>query len=102
MGSSDVRLQAAAGTLEQIIRTRGKYAHVHVRPQAGHLNIEAEGVQGTRVITARATPLDATEYGLSFRKYTGQWEPMPVSGSLEQIAEGMIELLGPYLDRANI
>jgi hypothetical protein len=73
-----------------------------VRPRAGHLNIEAEGVEGTRVIVARATPLDAKEYGLSFRKHTGQWEPMPVSGPLEEIADSVIDLLGPYLDRENI
>jgi len=102
MRSGDLRMRSAALDFEQLIRARGDYAHVNVRPRARHLNVEVVGSDGERVIVARATPIGADEYGLSFRRHTGQWEPMPVSGNLQEIADGLTSLLAPYLDRANI
>lgn len=101
MRSGDVTNPFAAAALQAIIRAKGKYAHVRVRPRGEHLNIEREDEDGTVVIVARATPIAGNEYGLSFRTHTGRWEPMPVSGTMEQITEGLLDLLGPYLDRAN-
>lgn len=102
MATRDVGLLYSAVTLQRLIRERGDYAHVHVQARGGHLVVKTEDNQGTQVIIARATPIGGAEYGLSFRTHSGRWEPMPVSGKLEQIVEGLIEMLGPYLDRANL
>lgn len=100
MRSSDLTFTAAS--LQDLFRRRGKYDHVSVRPRAGHLNIEATDAAGQPSLVARVTPLGGLEYGLSFRSSSGRWEPMPVSGPLEEIADGVIGLLGPYLDPANL
>ena len=100
MRSSDLIFIATA--LQDLLRRRGKYDHVSVKPRAGHLNIEAADGDGQAVIVARATPLGGVDYGLSFRTSAGRWEPMPVSGPLEEIADGVVGLLGPYLDPANL
>jgi len=102
MGSRDVALIGSAASLEDRIHLRGDYAHVHVQARAGHLIIKLHDDQGGQVTIARATPLGGAQYGLSFRTNSGRWEPMPVSGMMDQVVEGLIDLLGPYLDRANI
>lgn len=94
-------LQLHADRLQQILRGRGDYAYVHVRSRAGHLIVQTEE-EGERQTIARVTPLGAEAYGLSFRTTSGRWEPMPVSGGLEEIATGVIDCLGPYLDRSNL
>jgi hypothetical protein len=95
-------LTFAATALQDLLRRRGKYDHVTVRPRSGHLNIEAADADGQRSIVARATPLGGAEYGLSFRTSGGRWDPMPVSGPLEEIADAVVGLLGPYLNPANL
>ena len=102
MRSSDVTSQSAASELQRVVRARGDYAHVSVRARAGHLNVEVTNEQGACWIVARATPLGDGTHGLSFRKHTGTYEPMPVSGTLEEVADGLTTLLGPYLNRANL
>ena len=100
MGSSDLKFDALA--LEGLLRKKGDYAHVSVRSRAGHLHVEVEEAEGVRSAVARATPIGRSQYGLSFRTHAGKWEPMPVSGSLQEITEGLVELLGPYLDRPKL
>jgi hypothetical protein len=92
-------LEATAGALElqKLIRSRGDYEHVIVRPRAGHLSVELTDEHGVRDIVARATPVSNSTYGLSFRNHAGRWEPMPVYGGLQDIAEGLTDFLGPYL-----
>lgn len=102
MGSRDLGLEGSAARLEHMIRQRGDYAHVHVQARAGHLVVKTQDSQGVQVTLARATPIGAGQYGLSFRTHAGRWEPMPVSGVMEQIVEGLLGCLGPYLDRTNM
>lgn len=100
MRSSD--LTPAASSLQDLVRRRGTYGHVRVQARAGRLNIETADGDGQTSLVARATPLGGSQYGLSFRTSGGRWEPMPVSGTLEEIAQSVIDLLGPYLDPANL
>jgi len=102
MGSRDLGLIGTAARLEHLIRKRGDYAHVHVQARAGHLVIKTQDQQGVQVTVARATPIGAAQYGLSFRTHAGRWEPLPVSGMMDQIIEGLLDVLGPHLDRTNI
>jgi hypothetical protein len=86
-----------ADALERALRARGEYAHVAVRAERGHLNIFVG--DGTPV--ARVTPLGAHQYGLSFHTHTGRWEKMPFVADLVHLAHDLIEVLGPYLRRAD-
>jgi len=101
MNSNKWETQAAAATFQRLIHAQGNYAHVTVRPRAGHLYVEVEETDGTRSIVARATPIKRSEYGLSFRTHTGRWETMPVWGPLEDVVEGLVGFLDPYLQPLN-
>lgn len=92
----------AASRLEKLLHERGDYGHVRIHARADHLLVEVEPRDGQRYVIARATPLGGGRYGLCFRSHTGRWEPMPVSGSLEEIADGLTGPLGPYLDSINL
>jgi len=91
----------AAGRLQSLVRARGDYGHVAVRAQGSHLLVEVQDGDGEKDLVARATSLAGGQYGLSFKSHTGRWEPLPVQGSIENIAEGLTGLLGPYLDAGN-
>ena len=77
------------------IRALGDFAHVSVRPSRGHLNIFA----GDHLPVARVTPLSDGQYGLSFMRHTGRWEPMPFTGDLNQMPSTIVTTLEPYLTR---
>jgi hypothetical protein len=81
--------------LRRAIHALGDYAHIEVRAIKGHLNI---GTASDDPI-ARATPLGGGQYGLSFHSHTGRWEQMPVTGNLDEIARGVVEMLGPHIER---
>jgi len=84
-----------AEQLRQAINALGDYAHVNVRTERGHLNVYA----GDTDPVARLTPLDARQYGLSFHTHTGRWEPMPFTGDIPHLANVMVSVLEPYLQR---
>jgi hypothetical protein len=84
-----------------LIHARGVYDHLTVRAARGHLLIEIREDDGLSDVIARATPLGGGIYGASFRSHTGRWDPLPVGGPLEEVAEGVVDLLGPYLDPRN-
>ena len=90
-------LATDAELLESLVRARGDYAHVAVRAARDHLLIENRSAPSDPEVVARATPLGGASYGLSFRTHTGRWEPMPVAGSLADVAAATVKLLGPYL-----
>lgn len=92
---------AAAQRLQQLIRQRGQYGHVEVRSRTQHLIVEVVEEAGREPV-ARATAINAQEYGLSFRSHTGRWEPLPIVGKLEDIARAITEELGAYIDPANL
>ena len=90
-------LETDAESLESLVRARGDYAHIGVRAARGHLLVENRSAPSDPEVVARATPLGGGSYGLSFRTHTGRWEPMPVAGSLAEVAATAVELLGPFL-----
>ena len=87
---------ADAEKLERGIHQAGQFAHVRVHLVRGQLEIcpDEEPV-------ARATPLGAGHYGLSFRSHAGKWERMPIAGPLDELAQGVVDALGPYLEKWN-
>lgn len=82
-----------AARLRREIHALGDFAHVTVRPARGHLVISGDGNDPV----ARLTPIGAGQYGMSFRRHTGLWEPMPFVGDLSQQANTLIAALGAYL-----
>jgi len=87
---------ADAEQLERAIHQNGEFANVRVHLVRGQLDIcpDEEPV-------ARATPLGGGRFGLSFRSHTGKWEPLPIMGPLKDLAKGVVDALGPYLERWN-
>jgi hypothetical protein len=84
-----------ADVLQQAIRARGPYDHVSVRAGRGHLTIFVD--DGHPI--ARCTPLGAGHYGLSFHNHAGRWEPMPIMAPLPRLADDLVGVLAPYLQR---
>jgi len=92
----------AADRLERLMRARGDYAHVTIRARASHLLVEVDDGSGAKDPVARATSLGGGVYGVSFRSHTGRWEPVPIQGTLEEVADALTVDFGPYLDRGNL
>ena len=84
-----------ADALQRALHALGDYAHVAVRAERGHLNIFIDD----DAPIARATPLGAHQYGLSFHSHTGRWERMPFVGDLVPLAHDLVTALGLYLAR---
>ena len=84
-----------AAALTRAIGALGDYAHVVARAERGHLNIYPDDFAPV----ARLTPLGTAFFRLGFRTHTGRWEPMPFTGTISQLAEALVDTLGPYLER---
>jgi len=73
---------------------------VKVRPYGQHLVMDM--VCNDEVFpVARLTRLEPGQYGLGFRLHTGRWDPMPVEGSLEEVARFAAQMLAPHFDPSN-
>ena len=60
----------------------------------------------TRIIHPPATMSPQTEffrsdYGAAFRTHSGRWEPLPSTGTLDEMAQLIVTLLEPYLQPDN-
>jgi hypothetical protein len=88
-------LLAHAIDLATQLREHSDLAQVDVRAQRGALYIYPNVEEDWAV--ARLTPLGASAYGLSFHHHTGRWEPMPYSGTLDDLAAVIVEQLSPFL-----
>jgi hypothetical protein len=73
---------------------------VEVRPYGQHLIIDTLTAAGGYPI-ARLTLLGPKQYGAAFRSHTGRWEPLPLAGSFEEVARGVVALLNPYLNSSS-
>jgi len=87
---------AEAARLQASIRGHGDFDPVTVRAQRGYL-VVASG--GDAWPVARLTPLGASQYGLSFHRHNGQWQPMPSSGNLDDLADTVVTMRAPFLER---
>ena len=52
-------------------------------------------------VVARLTELGRNRYGAAFRSHSGRWEPLPGTGSLDEMADVVVTLLQPYLQLGN-
>lgn len=88
---------AEACRLQQLMSEHLDHDAVRVRPYGQHLVMDMAG-DGDPYPVARLTRLEPGQYGLGFRLHTGRWDPMPVSGSLEEVARFAAQMLAPYFD----
>jgi hypothetical protein len=65
-----------------------------------HLLIKRLDDQAPTVV-ARLSELSRNLYGVAFRSHSGRWEPLPGSGSLDEMAQVVVTLLQPYLQPDN-
>jgi hypothetical protein len=52
-------------------------------------------------VVARLTELGRNRYGAAFRSHSGRWEPLPGTGTLDEMAQLVVALLEPYLQPGN-
>ena len=53
------------------------------------------------IVVARLTELARNRYGAAFRCHSGRWEPLPGTGTLDEMAGVVFTLLHPYLQPDN-
>ena len=85
-------LLTACEQLQQAVHAAGEYAHVVARVERGQLVVYA----GDEEPVARLTPLDQTQYGLSFYRHDGRWERMPFAGAISEMATGVDPILRQF------
>jgi hypothetical protein len=83
--------------LQTLLRELLGHEAIAVRPHGQHLIIDTITGAGSYPV-ARLTPLGSARYGAAFRSHTGRWEPLPLAGSFEEVARGVVDLLALYLD----
>jgi hypothetical protein len=83
--------------LQDLLRTLLGHDAVTVRPHGPHLIIDTVSEGGSSPLS-RLTRITATHYTAAFRSHTGRWEPLPLTGSLDEVARGVVDLLGVYLN----
>lgn len=89
--------EAEASKLQELMSDHLGHEQIKVRPNGQHLVLEAVCDDATEPV-ARLTRLGQSRYGLSFRQHTGRWEPVPLSGTLEEVADGAAQLFAAYFD----
>ena len=52
-------------------------------------------------VVARLPELGRNRYGAAFRSHGGRWEPLPGTGTLDEMAALVVTLLHPYLQPDN-
>ena len=52
-------------------------------------------------VVARLTELGRNRYGAASRSHSRRWEPLPGTGSLDEMAGVVVTLLQPYLQPDN-
>ncbi|RQS55666.1 hypothetical protein [Burkholderia sp. Bp8986] len=95
-------LPAKHNALELQRQLRSLLGHERIVTQAygRHLLIKRLDDEEPTVV-ARLTELGRSRYGAAFRSNSGRWEPLPGSGTLDEMTEVVVTLLLPYLQPDN-
>ncbi|MGY2491780.1 hypothetical protein [Cupriavidus sp. CP313] len=48
-------------------------------------------------VVARLTELGRNRYGAAIRSHSGRWEPLPGTGTLDEMGQVIVTLMQPYL-----
>jgi hypothetical protein len=85
-----------AAELQRQLRSLLGHEQIVTQGYGRHLLIKRLDDEQPTVV-ARLTELGRNRYGAAFRSHSGRWEPLPGTGSLEEMAEVVVTLLQPYL-----
>jgi hypothetical protein len=86
-------LADAANALTTAIRADGRHDHVTVRAERGFLYVDVDEEP-----IVRLEPLSGDQYGVSFHRHTGRWEPTPFTGELGRLASVLTTVFAAHLD----
>ncbi|WP_090864976.1 hypothetical protein [Paraburkholderia diazotrophica] len=89
-----------AAELQRQLRTLLGHDQIVTQAYGRHLLIKRLDDEEPTVV-ARLTELGRNRYGAAFRSHSGRWEPLPGTGSLEEMADVVVTLLQPYLQSDN-
>lgn len=81
---------------------RSLLGHEQIITQAyGHHLLIKRLDDGAPTVVARLTELARNRYAAAFRSHSGRWEPLPGTGTLDEMAGVVVTLLQPYLQPDN-
>jgi hypothetical protein len=89
-----------AAELQSQLRSLLGHEQIVTQAYGRHLLIKRLDDEEPTVV-ARLTELGRNRYGAAFRSHSGRWEPLPGMGSLDEMANVVVTLLHPYLQRDN-
>jgi len=89
-----------AADLQRQLRSLLGHEQIVTQAYGRHLLIKRLDDEEPTVV-ARLTELSRNRYSAAFRSHSGRWEPLPGTGSLDEMAEVVVTLLQPYLQPDN-
>jgi hypothetical protein len=89
-----------ASELQRTLRDLLGHDQIVVQAWGAHLLIKRQDDQDL-IVVARLSALSGNRYGAAFRSHSGRWEPLPGSGTLDEMAQLVVTLLQPYLQPDN-
>ena len=89
-----------ATELQRQLRALLGHDQIVTQAYGRHLLIKRLDDQEPTVV-ARLTEHSRNRYGAAFRSHSGRWEPLPGSGTLDEMAQLVVTLLQPYLQPDN-
>jgi len=89
-----------AAELQRKLRSLLGHEQIVTQAYGRHLLIKRLDDEESTVV-ARLTELARNRYSAAFRSHTGRWEPLPGTGSLDEMADVVVTLLQPYLQPDN-
>lgn len=92
-GGSHLGLADHANVLTTAIRADGRHDHVTVRAERGFLYVEVDEEP-----IVRLEPRSRDQYGLSFHRHTGRWEPTPFTGDVGHLATVITTAFAVHLE----
>jgi hypothetical protein len=92
--------------LAELVRTRltalGDFSHLRVVRRGDHIVIERPGPPDDpddAEPVLRLSGIGQFRFGLSLRRHTNRWEPLPISGVLDDVLAEAVRVVGPWLAR---
>jgi hypothetical protein len=85
-----------AARLQRQLRSLLGHEQIVTQAYGPHLLIKRLDDEDATLV-ARLTELGHTRYGAAFRTHSGRWEPLPGTGTLDEMAQLVVTLLQPYL-----
>jgi hypothetical protein len=95
-----IHTKHSATTLQSRLRSLLGHEQIVTQAYGRHLLIKRLDDAETTVV-ARLTEIGRHQYGAAFRSHSGRWEPLPGTGTLDEMAQVVTLLLQPYLQANN-